>query len=230
MGGMYEGAAMAYRVELLMTEFVTHDVKRFIVTRPPGFEVHPGQGVDLAIDAPEWREQTRPFTPTSLREDRVLEFTIKRYPDHHGVTDALHRLEPGAHLLISDPWGSIHYAGPGVFIAGGAGITPFIAILRRLARDDQLEGCSLLFSNKTPADIICAAEFRHYLGERCTFLCTRAAAPGCEARRIDKDLLREKIDDFSRRFYTCGPKKFVREINAALVELGANPETIVFEK
>jgi len=221
---------VAHEIELLMTEFVTHDVKRFITTRPPGFDVTPGQGVDLAIATPEWSEKTRPFTPTSLEEDRVLEFTIKRYPDHQGVTDALHRLEPGAHLLVSDPWGSIRYEGPGVFIAGGAGITPFMAILRRLARDGQLDGCTLLFSNKTPADIICAEEFRHYLGERCTFLCTRATAPGCEARRIDKDLLRERIGDFGQRFYTCGPKVFVREINAALVELGASPETIVFEK
>jgi cytochrome-b5 reductase len=77
---------MTHEVTLLMSGFVTHDVRRFIVSRPDGFEFEPGQGVELAIDHPDWREEGRPFTPTSLDDDRVLEFTIKAYPAHKGVT------------------------------------------------------------------------------------------------------------------------------------------------
>jgi predicted ferric reductase len=35
-------------------------------------------------------------------------------------------------------FGAIEYKGEGVFIAGGAGVTPFIAILRQLQADDKL--------------------------------------------------------------------------------------------
>lgn len=222
--------AMQYSLTLLMTEFVTHDVKRFILTRPEGLDYRPGQGVELAINEPDWKNQTRPFTPTSLLGDRVLEFTIKRYPEHHGVTEKLHSLSPGAELLISEPFGTITYSGPGTFIAAGAGITPFMAIIRNLAAENRLDNHGLLFSNKTSADIICAKEFRHYLGERCRFLCTRESGPECESGRIDGDFLKRNIDDFGQHFYVCGPPPFVKSVNEALKALGASPEALVFER
>jgi len=221
---------MSHSVNLLMSQFVTHDVKRFIVSKPAGVAIVPGQGVELAIDRPGLREQGRPFPPTGLADDRVLEFTIKAYPGHAGVTQALHRLEPGAELLMSEPFGTISYQGPGVFIAGGAGITPFLAILRELARKGELDGQTLMFSNKTPRDVICEKELRHLLGERCILLCTGAAAPGYEHRRVDRAFLEERIGDFKQRFYVCGPPPFMEAVNGALMEMGASVESLVFER
>jgi ferredoxin-NADP reductase len=220
---------MTHKVTLLMSGFVTHDVKRFVVTRPDGFEFEPGQGVELAIDDPEWREESRPFTPTSLRDDRVLEFTIKGYPAHKGVTQALHALEPGAQLLMSDPFGTIRYKGPGVFIAGGAGVTPFMAILRQLSRDKRLDDHHLMFSNKTPSDVIVEKELRHLLKDRCVLTCTDEQAPGYENRLIDRDFLSEQISDFDQHFYVCGPPEFNKAVNKALKDLGAKADLLVFE-
>lgn len=217
-------------VTLLMTQFVTHDVKRFIVSKPPGFSVVPGQGVELAIDAPTLRAQRRPFTPTGLGADEVLEFTIKGYASHAGVTQALHELQPGAQLLMSDPFGTISYKGPGVFIAGGAGVTPFLAILRDLGRRGELDGQTLIFSNKTPRDVICEKELRHLLGDRCILLTTGAEAPGYAHRRVDRALLEENIRDFAQHFYVCGPPPFMDAVNGALTDLGASAETLVFER
>jgi hypothetical protein len=39
---------MTYLSTILMTEFVTHDVKRFILTRPRHLDYKPGQGVEIA--------------------------------------------------------------------------------------------------------------------------------------------------------------------------------------
>lgn len=221
---------MNHRVSLLMSQFVTHDVKRFIVSKPEGFSFDPGQGVELAIDRPGLSGEGRPFTPTGQAADRVLEFTIKAYPDHAGVTQALHQLEPGAELLMSEPFGTISYQGPGVFIAGGAGVTPFLAILRSLARTGDLGGQTLIFSNKTPQDVICEKELRHLLGERCILTCTGAAAPGYAHRRVDRAFLEESIRDFKQRFYVCGPPPFMDAVNDALTQLGASPESLVFER
>jgi ferredoxin-NADP reductase len=221
---------MDHTVNLLMSQFVTHDVKRFIVSKPEGFAVTPGQGVELAINRPGLSGEGRPFTPTGLTADRVLEFTIKGYADHAGVTHALHQLEPGAELTMSEPFGTISYQGPGVFIAGGAGITPFLAILRDLARRGEADRQTLIFSNKTPRDVICEKELRHLLGERCLLLCTAAAAPGCEQRRVDRAFLEEKISDFDQRFYVCGPPAFMEAVNGALTDLGARTESLVFER
>ena len=221
---------MRYTVKLLMSQFVTHDVKHFIVSKPAEFSIVPGQGVELAIDQPGLREQGRPFTPTGLAADEVLEFTIKAYPAHAGVTQALHQLEPGAELLMSEPFGTIRYQGSGVFIAGGAGITPFLAILRELARKGEAGSQTLIFSNKTPRDVICEKELRHVLGERCILTCTGTAAPGYEHRRVDGAFLEEKITDFTQRFYVCGPPPFMEAINDALAALGASAENLVFEQ
>lgn len=222
--------AKLHTVTLLMSEFVTHDVKRFVVTRPQDFSFDAGQGVELSIKAPEWRGESRPFTPTCLADDQVLEFTIKRYPAHEGVTDELHKLAPGSELLMSEPFGTISYRGPGVFLAGGAGITPFIAILRERARASSLDHDSLFFSNKTSDDIICEKELRHYLGKRCILVCTDASASGYERRRIDKAFLADRINDFSQNFYVCGPPGFMESINSALKDLGADPHSLVFER
>jgi cytochrome-b5 reductase len=214
-----------------MTEFVTHDVKRFILTKPRNFDYKPGQGVKVVINEPEWKnEEGRPFTPTSLRDDKILEFAIKKYPTGDGVTDKLHSLEVGAKLLISDAFGTITYKGPGFFIAAGAGITPFIAITRQLSRKGKLDSNSLILSNKTQADVICEKELRHYFGSRCILTCTRGAAPGYENSRITAKFLSEKIRDFSQRFYICGPDSFVEEIKSILKTLGASSNSLVFEK
>lgn len=211
---------MDHTVEILHTGFVTHDVKRFVLTRPDGLEWEPGQGVEMALDRDGWRDEGRPFTPTCHPGSRVLEFTIKEYPDHDGVTTRLHDLEPGDPLLMSEPFGTLTWEGPGTFLAAGAGITPFLAILRN-ASPESLGSCSLHFSNKRPADVICEKELRHLLGDRCHLTCTRESAPGYGHRRIDRAYLEDQVDDLDDPLYVCGPPDFVDEVGEALDDMGA---------
>lgn len=222
---------MKYRTTILMTQFVTHDVKRFIVKKPDMFSFTPGQGVELFVDQKKWREEEgTPFTPTSLITDEVLEFTIKRYPEHKGVTDKLHTLKVGDALLMSEPFGTISYRGPGVFIAGGAGITPFLAIFRQLVTENKIGEQTLIFSNKTPADVICEKELRHYFGSRCHLLCTRESGPGYESQHIDRAYLQKVVNDKEQYAYVCGPDKFVTVIMTILNDMGLSAESIVYEE
>ncbi len=135
---------MSYNVTIRDIQQVTHDVKRFKMDKPEGFEFIPGQATEVAIDKPDWRDEKRPFTFTSLNGEPDLEFVIKIYDDHNGVTHKLDTLNIGDQLIIDDPWGTIQYKGPGVFLAGGAGVTPFIAILRRLAREEKMKSAYFL--------------------------------------------------------------------------------------
>lgn len=222
---------MSHQATILFTEFVTHDTKRFILTKPENLHWLPGQGVEMVIDLPEWRnEDGRPFTPTSQPDDLILEFTIKRYTDHHGVTEKLHSLRPGEKVLLSDPFGAIQYKGFGTFIAAGAGITPFLAIFRHLSGKSELEGNRLIFSNKTVGDIICERELRHYFEDKVLFVCTREKAPGYEHRRINGSMLGEIIKDYKQYFYVCGPDEFVEKINGALKSSGVEAESLIFEE
>jgi cytochrome-b5 reductase len=218
---------MDHQATVLHTGFVTHDVTSIILDKPEGFTFTPGQSVDLALDRPDWRDQVRPFTMTSLPEDHILEFIVKDYPERHGVTTRMQRLRPGDRVLLSGATGRLVYQGPGVFIGGGTGITPLLSILRNLARRDELDGQQLILSNRTPRDIICERELQHYLPGRCLLTCTRESGPCYLDRRVDQDLLAEVIDGFDQHFYVCGPPAFTKDVRRALLALGAAADRIL---
>ena len=221
---------MAHRVRIIEAEFVTHNVRRFRFERPQGYDFTPGQATEVAIDRDGWRDEKRPFTFTGLRHWDDLEFTIKIYSDHDGVTNRLGSLGKGDALLIDDPWGTIQYKGRGTFIAGGAGITPFIAILRDLAGKKQVAGNRLVFSNRTEKDIILRDMWETMDGLDPLFVVTREKTGRFPAGPVDKTFLQQNVTDFGQHFYVCGPDKMVESVNAALKELGADAESLVFER
>ncbi len=218
---------MSNIVKIRSIKQVTHDVRSFRIEKPQGYHFTPGQATDVSLNKPGMEEEKRPFTFTSLNDDPYLEFTIKRY---HGVTDQLHRLEPGDELIIGDVWGAIEYKGPGYFIAGGAGITPFIAILRQLHKENKMEGNTLLFSNKTAADIIYEQELSGILGNQVIFILTKENKKGYKSGYINEDFIKQNIPDFHKHFYICGPDAMIQDIASIVSKLGAQPETVVFEK
>jgi len=222
---------MDHIVKIISVTPINHNVKQFDVEKPKGFKFTPGQATDLSINQPEWKDKKNPFTFTGLNDDDHLQFTIKEYPDsEEGVTKHLHQLKPGDQLIISDAWGAIGYKGPGYFIAGGAGITPFIAILRELFVDGGIEGNTLFFSNKTNKDIILASELKRMLGENALFTTTNDRDINGDHCRIDEAFLKTEVKDFTKHFYVCGPDPMVKEISEILEKLGAKVDSVVFEK
>lgn len=224
---------MGHKATIRQIEQVTHDVKRFRVDSPERYNYVPGQATEVSIDKPDWRDKKRPFTFTSLPSENDLEFTIKMYEDHEGVTNELNKLHIEDRLILGEPWGTIHYKGPGVFLAGGAGVTPFISILRSVYQDEEeMHENKLIFSNKTERDIILEDEFEGMLGP--DFIPVITDEPTDKHTYldgfIDKQFLRNTIDDFDQPFYICGPKPFNKAMLGHLKELGADPESLVFEK
>lgn len=217
-------------VKILSVEWVTHNVRKFKVEKPEGYSFIPGQATEVSINKEPLKNERRPFTFTGLNEWKELEFTIKIYSDHNGVTNELGKLNQGDELLLHDVWGAINYKGPGIFIAGGAGITPFIAIFRQLQKEENLNGNKLFFSNKTEKDIILKDEFSKMLGNNVYNTLTREKNNKYDNRKIDENFLREKINNFEQNFYLCGPDKFVKDISESLNKLGAEPDSVVFEK
>jgi len=217
-------------VKILSIRDVTHNVRSYQIGKPEGYRFEPGQATEVSINKDKWKEERRPFTFTSLNEWPFLEFTIKSYHDHDGVTNELSKLKAGDELILRDVWGAISYKGEGCFIAGGAGITPFIAIFRQLHKEGSIKGNQLYFSNKTSADIILKEEFDSMLGPNVHYILTREDNPGYLKGPVNKEFLLREINDFTKPFYVCGPDKMISDINQQLAELGVNPETIVFEK
>ncbi|HEY8657457.1 MAG TPA: FAD-binding oxidoreductase [Hanamia sp.] len=217
-------------VQILSTENVTHNVKHFKLSKPDSYHFTPGQATDIVINLPGWKEERRPLTFTSLNDWDYLEFTIKIYDDHDGVTNQLGKLKAGDELILHDVWGAIQYKGEGVFIAGGAGVTPFIAILRQLNKDGKLGNNKLIFSNKTSKDIILKEEFEKMLGDNFINTLTQEKTEIYDNRKIDESYLKEKINDFSQYFYICGPDAMIESVSKDLQKLGVHESKIVIEQ
>lgn len=83
----------------------------------------------------------------------------------------------------------------------------------------------------TYGDIILKEELDEILGTNVHYILTREEKNFLYKKGpIDKDFLVREITDFTKPFYVCGPDKMVADINGLLTGLGANPDTIVFEK
>jgi len=219
-----------YIVKILEAGFITHDVKRFKVERPPDYNFIPGQATEVSVNLPEWKSEKRPFTFTGLREWNYLEFMIKIYPKHNGVTKQLGMANADDELIVRDVFGTIQYNKPGVFLAAGSGLTPFVAIFRDLYKKKKLSGNKLIYSNKTSADVILKKELIKMFDNDFLNIITREHVIGFAGKRIDRDFLIENIKDFSQNFYVCGPDDFVKSINLYLLDLGATAESIVVEQ
>lgn len=217
-------------VKVLESQFINYDVKRFVVEKPEGYEFIPGQAVNISINESDWKVEKRPFTFTNQKEAKNLEFIIKIYNDHNGVTNKLAGINAGDELILHDKFGAIHYEKPGVFIAAGTGITPFLAIFRDLYKQNKLRGNKLIFVNKTSLDVIAGQELQRMFKEDFRPVFTREGVVGFRGRRIDRNFLIENIVDFSQHFYVCGPQDFVEKVVMNLKDLGANSDSLIFEE
>lgn len=221
---------MTHTLTIQSIEPLARNVRAYRFEKPEGFSFTPGQATDVAVMKEGWEEEERPFTFTSLPDDDHLEFMIKSYPDHDGVTEQIGMLEQGDKLRIGDPWGTIEEKGEGTFIAGGAGMTPFVSILRDLRAKNKLDGYRLFLANKTRADIF-PAELLLSLSELdVTHVLSEEQTSTHPYGRIDRDFLEPRIEDTSQHFYVCGPDPMVEDITKTLKDLGADPDGLVFEE
>lgn len=219
----------SYIVPIKSIDKATHDVLKIVLQKPVGYAFTPGQATEVSINKENWKEERRPFTFTCLPDDDYLEFTIKTYPSHKGVTNELLNLKPGDELIIRDVWGAISYQGEGVFIAGGAGITPFLSIFRWLALQNKIKGNKLIFANKTKADIIHEEEFRRWLGDAFINILSDESVEGYEHGFITEDFVRKNLGPDAGKFYVCGPPPMMDAIQKILTHIGVGDDSVVVE-
>ena len=216
-------------VKIKSIDKVTHDVLQIITEKPAAYTFIPGQATDVSINNAGWKEEKRPFTFTSLPHNNYIEFTIKTYPSHQSVTKQLLQLNKDDELILHDVFGDIAYKGEGVFIAGGAGVTPFISIFRYLHSKNEIGNNKLIFANKTKADIILQEEFKSLLGENFINVLSDEKVDGYANGYITEDFLKANIGDINKNFYVCGPPPMMDAIEKMLTNLHVAEKLIIKE-
>ena len=209
---------------------ITPDVLQFVTEKPPNYTFNPGQATEISINKNGWKDEKRPFTFTSLPDSDFLEFTIKTYPSHEGVTNELLQLKKDDILILHDVFGSIAYKGEGVFIAGGAGVTPFICIFRYLHSKNEIGGNKLILANKTQYDIILALEFKKLLGKNFINILSDEKTKEYAYGHITENFLKRHINIPTSNIYLCGPPPMMVEMEKQLSSLGIDKKAITKEE
>ena len=183
----------------------------------------------MSINKTGWENELRAFTFTSLPNEDIIEFSIKTYPSHNGVTNQLLNITVGDELIIHDVFGDIKFIDEGIFIAGGAGITPFIAIFKQLEKANKIGNNKLIFANKTKADIILENKFQQILGKNFINVLSEESLRGYENGFITADLIKKYIDKTTKYYYLCGPEPMMFAVEKQLKSIGIKSEFIIKE-
>ncbi|MBK5278518.1 MAG: flavodoxin reductase [Bacteroidia bacterium] len=219
-----------YSVKIKSIEKITHDVLQIVTDKPLHYLYKPGQATEVSINKSGWHDEKRPFTFTSVPNKDYLEFTIKTYPAHQSVTYQLLQLKKADELFLHDVFGAIEYKSEGIFIAGGAGVTPFISILRELQSKNELGNNKLIFANKARVDIILEEEFKKMLGSNFINILSDQTLPGYASGQISEDFIKKHAVNLDQYFYVCGPPPMMSAVEKQLKQLGVVEKYIVKEE
>jgi len=216
----------------------TPRVKAFRVELPAdsGIDFYPGQFFMVSFaDDPEIKVSRAYSIASSPLNRDYMEIAL----DKVGIfTTKLFAMKEGSFLKFKGPYGKFYFndeiKNNLVLIAGGTGITPLIGIIR-YCNDRKLSNkVKLVYSVRTPDDIIYKNELEQIKIENKNFgyAVTITRAEGHHSwqdrkGRIDLELLKQNIEDAENSvYYLCGPKEFVESIVQMLYSLGVKKEQI----
>lgn len=226
----------------------TARTKTFTFSLPDWQPHRPGQHYDVRLTAPDGYQTERSYSIASPPEKTgIVELTVERIEDGEVSSYLDEVLMPGDRIEMRGPIGGYFVweaslGGPLLLIGGGSGVVPLMAMLRhRLAVDSRVPA-RLLYSVRSPEDVIyrdelerlAGASRRAHDGLEVIYTFTRSAPPGWTgyARRIDADMLAETLSPLgaAARIYICGPTQLVENAADCLVRLGVPPGQIRTER
>jgi ferredoxin-NADP reductase len=218
---------------------------RSYTLRLPNWTPHrSGQHYDLRLTAADGYSVQRSYSIASGPErEGEIEVTVERVADGE-VSPFLHDVAVvGDRIEVRGPIGGYFVwhaglGGPLLLIAGGSGIVPLMAMLRHRAARTPRPVARLLYSSRTPEDIIYADELRDLAargdGLDVIHALTRSQPAGWTgyARRIDDQMLNEvrrPLGD-APLVFICGPTPLVEGSANGLVRLGVPAQRIRTER
>jgi ferredoxin-NADP reductase len=201
----------------------------------------PGQHVDVRLTAEDGYQAQRSYSIGSPPDGSRVELTVERIDDGEVSPYLTEGLQAGDQIELRGPVGGYFVwepsrGGPLLLVAGGSGVVPLMAMLRRRAAVGSDVEATLLFSSRGWDDVIYRQELDRLEGNglRVVHTLTRSQPPGWHgyARRVDRDMLAEVAPPPQQRpqVYVCGPTPFVEAVAEGLVALGHAPNAIRTER
>lgn len=212
----------------------TPKVRTFTLKLPSWRQHRPGQHYDVRLTAPDGYQAQRSYSVASEPERTgEIDLTVERLADGE-VSAYMHDvLVVGDQIEVRGPIGGYFVwdasqDGPLFLVAGGSGVVPLMAMIRHRAATESKTPARLLYSSRSPGDVIYAPELEHLSassnGLEVFHTFTREQPLGWTgyARRIDREMLSEVIEPLgtAAKVYVCGPTLLVEAVANQLVEIG----------
>ncbi|HUH07135.1 MAG TPA: ferredoxin reductase family protein [Egibacteraceae bacterium] len=184
----------------------------------------PGQFVFISIDDDAVTREAHPFSITSGPSDTELRLVIKALGD---FTSGLASVLPGAPVVIEGPYGGFWHEGEDlrrqVWIAGGIGVTPFLAMARSLDLGEH--EVDLYYCAQDTGSMVFLDELQELAaGEGGLRLFT---VPFDSDGFLTGERVAATSDDLpSRHVFLCGPSPMMDALIPQLVAAGASRERI----
>jgi len=201
----------------------------------------PGQFAFVTFHSNALPRERHPWTisSTPTRPENLI-FTIKRSGD---FTASIGNVKPGDRAMVDGPYGLFsypaHIRAPKdelVMVAGGVGVTPMLSMLRYMADRGETRKVTLVWSNRTEADILCRDEFQTLKAKLPEFsvhhVLTRQRDFKGRTGRLDASILQELLAGCQRdaAVFVCGPPPMMNAVCTALKQIGFTARHIHTEK
>ena len=234
----------------------THDVRTFRFVPAGGgkmpFTHRAGQYLNIALTV-DGERVNRSYTIASApTHTDYCEITVKKAAGGAASNHLHDALREGATVKVTAPAGRFVFDGDGdglgvtrvLFVAGGVGITPLMAMVRTLSERRWRGRVDLVYSVKTKSDLVFAKELEALVAKRATDLhvhvtLTRepegsewTGARGAITRATIERVLGDRAGAASLRalpIYLCGPDPMMDAMKALFADLGAPPENVHVE-
>ena len=203
-----------------------------------------GQHYDLRLTAEGGYQAARSYSIASPPEQTgEIELTVEIIPDGEVSGYLSEGVAVGDQLEVRGPtggyfgWRGEAAAPPLLLVGGGSGVVPLMAMLRHRQRVGLRTPAVLLFSVRTPEEVIYQAELEALAKDDSFMLLldyTRQAPPGWAGyqRRIDAPMLAEVVARFQLppQAFVCGPTGLVEAVANGLLAAGLPAESILTER
>lgn len=218
---------------------------RSLALSVPGWPGHrAGQHVDVRLTAEDGYQAQRSYSIASAPDaSDQLTLTVERLDDGEVSPYLTEEIRSGDQLELRGPIGGyfawdLEMEGPLLLVAGGSGICPLMAMLRRRAAAASSVPARLLYSSRSWQDIIYRQELDRLgasdTGLRVVHTLTREEPPDWSGRsgRIDRAMLADVawLPTDRPLMYVCGPTPLVENVADALVSLGHDSERVKTER
>jgi len=223
-------------MKLRLTNIIkeTHDTKTFRFIPQEKFNFKPGQFIVFIMNDKEGEFRRAFSIANSPDEKEFIEITVKKAPKGRASTIFFEKTKINGTFEALGPYGLFTYNNEDIkhiiHIAAGSGIVPIRSIIKYIIKNKPEIKQTLIFSNKTPKDIIYKKEF-DALNINKIYTLTRHEGEEWKGKtgRITKDLIKEHIGE-NDLYFICGPPEFVNNMVLHLKNLGKNEKSIKTER